>query len=101
MQDLIIQIKEVRHKLSGGDLSVEEAIIVLSTIIDKFNERDETDNEKGYLKSLFTNKKLKEINTRNEEAKKRIKSLKIVTLLHDIGIDQVTEKDVNRILKGV
>ncbi|WP_298505341.1 hypothetical protein [uncultured Maribacter sp.] len=102
MQDLINQIKEVRHQLSAGDLSVEETIIVLSTIIDEFNERDEEgDSEKGYLKSLFTNKKVKEINAKNEAAKKRVKNLKILTLLHDLGLDQLTEKDVTRVLAGV
>ncbi|WP_298485170.1 hypothetical protein [uncultured Maribacter sp.] len=102
MQDLINQIKEVRQQLSTGDLSVEETIIILSTIIDKFNARDEEgDSEKDYLKSLFTNKKVKEINAKNEAAKKRVKYLKILTLLHDLGLDQLTEKDITKVLAGI
>ena len=38
---------------------------------------------------------------KNEAAKKRVKNLKILTLLHDIGMDHLTEKDISRVLKTV
>jgi len=101
MQDLINEIKEVRLKLTEDTISIEETILILSTILDKFNEREEKDSERAYIKSMFTNKKVHEINTKNEAAKKRVKNLKILTLLHDIGMDQLTEKDVTRVLTSV
>lgn len=102
MQDLIKQIKEVHQELTEGTLTVDQTIVLLSTIIDEFNARDKgDDSEKGYLKSLFLNKRIKEINVKNEESKKRVKNLKILTLLHDLGLDQLTENDINRVLNSV
>ncbi len=103
MQDLIKEIKEVRRRTTEGELSVSETIVLLSDIMDKFNASndDYSDSEKGYLKSLFKNKKIKEIDAKNEKAKKRVKNLKILVLLKDIGFDKITEQDIEKTLKGI
>ena len=57
MQDLVIKIKDLKLKIRNGQLSIEETIVLLSDIIDKFNKSEnQDDSEKNYLKSLIQDK---------------------------------------------
>ena len=99
MQDLVIKIKDLKLKIRNGQLSIEETIVLLSDIIDKFNKsEDQDDSEKNYLKSLIQDKIIVKFNIKNKKSELKIKVLKIFIILNEIGVKDVTKEDIKMTL---
>ncbi len=97
MKDLVDEIKKLKLEIESNLLSKREVVLKLERLLASYQDSRETDSEKGFIKSLWA-KNLKERQNQNKRNLRRIKNLKIVLLMNDLGIQNVTEEEIHSIL---
>ncbi len=99
MQQLVEEIIKIRKKLQNREFSVQQTVLALADIIERFEEQEQDyDGEKEFLKSLLAVKNLGEWKDKNQRTKSKLKNLKILMFLSDFGIDGITEQEIEKIL---
>lgn len=101
MQNLVEEIIELRRKSRSNNYSIEQIILALGKIVEKYDlEESDHDSEKEYLKKFLKIKSFRQWNGINKKTKQKLKHLKVLMLLRDLGIDNVSESQVVLVLQS-
>ncbi|MEM7487460.1 MAG: hypothetical protein AAF348_19830 [Bacteroidota bacterium] len=97
----IIEVQVLKENIKDKDITLREAVILLSQLFDKYDfPGGHEDGEKVLFRDLIKLGSLKKIRRKGQLDRQTIKNLKIVLLLMDFGFRDVNQKDVELILKG-